>query len=218
MRKQQISIILLIILMLVITSLSYSYYIQENDYFLNLNTDAYEVYTELSFNGVVHDELSSFYDNHKHAYVINLFDETAENYIGNLSLDIYVSVPVASKLRFILNESYELTRYYHNQEQTVITEIIYQETIDEMHHAYSLLKKGSYNQTLDHTDSYTYAYETFVPNQTYHLNIISSGTSYPAKENSLYSESCYLYLDYRFEFVQANRFSQVWKVDPLLLS
>ena len=218
MRKQYILISFLIILMLVITSLSYTYYIQEKDYFVNVDTDLYQVYTELTFNGVIHDELSPYYDSDKNAFIINLFDDTAENYISNLSLDVYVVVPIASKLRFMLNESYELTRYYHNQEQTIITEIIYQETIDETHHAHSLLKKGGYNQTLDHTDFYTYAYETFMPNQTYHLNVISSGSGYPAKDNSLYYETCYLYLDYRFEFVQANRFSQVWKVDPLLLS
>ena len=80
------------------------------------------------------------------------------------------------------------------------------------------MKIGTYNQILNHSDFYTYAYETFMPGESHRLNIISSGSSYPVKNNSLYDETCYLYLDYSFEFVQANRFSQVWEVDPLLLS
>ena len=35
-------------------------------------------------------------------------------------------------------------------------------------------------------------------------------------ENSLYHETCILYLAYEFEVVQANRYSQVWGVDSTL--
>lgn len=218
MRKQYAFITLLIIFMLIITSLSYTYYMNEKDYIVNLNTDVYQVNTELSFNGVSQDYLSPYYDIDKQAFIINLYDEQAINYIGNLSLDLVFEVPIASKMRFKLNESYELTRYYNNQEQTIITEIIYQENINENYHAYSLLSKGSFTDLLSHSDYYTYARETFMPGHQYELNIISGGIHYPAKDNSLYYETCYLYLDYRFEFVQANRFSQVWQVDPLLFS
>ena len=210
--------ILLMIVMLVITSLSYSYYINEKDYNLNIDTDIYQVQTELSFNGVLHDYLSPYYDIEKHAFIINLYDDQANNYIGNLSLDLVFEVPIASKMRFKLNESYKLTRFYNNQEQTIITEIIYQENINETYHPFSLLKKGSYTDLLSHSDYYMYALETFMPGHLYKLNIISGGMEYPTKNNSLYFETCYLYMDYRFEFVQANRFSQVWQVDPLLLS
>lgn len=218
MKKNYALIIVLIVMMLVITSLSYTYYINEKDFQVNLKTDSFQVQSELSFNGVIYDRLSAFYDQDKNAYKINLFDESATNYIGNLSLDIYFEVPIASKMRFKLSESYELTRNYHNVNQTVISEIIYQETIDETYYPYSLLKIGNLLNVIHHSDFYTYAYETFMPGQIYHLNIISSGLSYPIKDNNLYDETCYLYLDYRFEFVQANRFSQVWNIDPLLLS
>lgn len=218
MRKKYIIIVILLVTLTLITSLSYTYYLKEKDYTIDVNTNTYLVETELSFNGVVQDDLSPYYDANKHAFIINLYDDTAVNYIGNLALDIYFEVPIASKLRYQLNQSYELTRYYNNQEQTIITEIIYQETIDDTYYPYSLLKKGSFTDFLYHSDFYTYAYDTYMPGQTYHLNIISAGLSYAAKDNSLYYENCYLYLDYTFEFVQANRFSQVWKVDPLLLS
>jgi len=218
MIKKYLYVIVLIIVMLVITSLSYTYYINVKDYNVNLDTDLYQVQTELAFNGVVYDHLSPYYDSNKNAYIVNLYDETAVNFIGNISLDLFFEVPIASKMRFQLNQSYELTRYYQNAEQTVISEIIYQETIDDSYHPFSLLKKGSFTEALYHSDFYTYAYETYMPGQTYELNIISGGFTYPAKDNSLYYETAYLYLDFRFEFVQANRFSQVWQVDPLLLS
>lgn len=218
MRKRYVSVILILIVLLAITSISYTYYLKEKDYTIDVHTETYLVRTELTFNGVIQDTLSPYYDTDKQAYIINLYDEEALNYIGNLALDIYFEVPIASKLRYQLNQSYELTRYYNNQEQTVITEIIYQESIDNTYYPYSLLKKGSFTNVLFHSDYYTYALDTYYPEQTYHLNIISSGLSYAAKDNSLYYETCYLYLDYSFEFVQANRFSQVWNVDPLLLS
>lgn len=217
MRKNTVFVILVIAVMLVVTTLSYTYYINIKNYNLDLNTDIYTVSTKLSFNGIIYDEQSIYYDQEKKAYMINLYDDQAINYIGNLSVDLTFEVPIASKMRFQLKQSYELTRYYHNPDQTVIKEIIYQSSIDTTYHPHSLLKVGTFNQILNHSDFYTYAYDSFMPNQAYELNIISGGTSYPVKDNTLYYETCLLYLDYSFEFIQANRFSQVWNVDPLLL-
>lgn len=218
MKKINVIIILLLIVMVIVAGLSYTYYIHEKDYDLNLSTTTYEVYSTVSFDGVIYDHLSEYYDQEKKAYIINVYDENAENYIDKLSIDLSFEVPIASKMRFQIHESYELTRYYHNQEETIIKEIIYQQTIDSDHFMHSLLGKGSYQDYFKHSDLYTYANQTFYPGTVYQLNMVSGGSHHFVRNNSLYHETCYLYLDYSFEFVQANRYSNIWQIDPLLLS
>jgi hypothetical protein len=218
MKKIYIIIMLMIFVMVFIAGLSYTYYLHEKDYDLNLNTKSYEVYSTVSFDGVVYDHLSEYYDQEKKAFIINVYDQNATNYIEKLSIDLQFEVPIASKMRFQIKESYELTRYYHNQEETIIKEIIYQQTIDPTYFNHSLLSKGSFQNYFNHSDLYTYAYETFYPDSVYQLNIVSGGNQHVVRNNSLYHETCYLYLDYSFEFVQANRYSNVWQIDPLLFS
>lgn len=218
MKKTYIISILLVIVMIVLAGMSYTYYLLEKDYEMDLNTTQYEVYSTVSFDGIVFDHLSEYYDQEKKAYIINLYDQHAVNYIEKLSIDLSFEVPIASKMRFKINESYELTRYYHNQEETIINEIIYQQTINQDYFSHSLLSKGSYDHYINHSDFYTYAYETFYPDTIYQLNIVLGGQNHVVRNNSLYHETCYLYLDYSFEFVQANRYSHIWQIDPLFLN
>jgi hypothetical protein len=195
MKKIYIIIMLMIFVMVFIAGLSYTYYLHEKDYDLNLNTKSYEVYSTVSFDGVVYDHLSEYYDQEKKAFIINVYDQNATNYIEKLSIDLQFEVPI-----------------------TIIKEIIYQQTIDPTYFNHSLLSKGSFQNYFNHSDLYTYAYETFYPDSVYQLNIVSGGNQHVVRNNSLYHETCYLYLDYSFEFVQANRYSNVWQIDPLLFS
>ena len=216
MRKEKLYIIFLLMISLAISSLSYAFYLNEKTYQFILNQDDYEVEISLLFNQIEHDMTSVHFDIDKRAYEINLFDFDAENYIENINLILNIDVPVASRMRFKIKESYELTRYYQNQEQTVLKEIIYMTEKEEPHFPFSLLKKGDFQNYFLHTDGFYYINDVIDVNQTYHVDLIHSGISYPVRNNSLYYETCYLYLSFEIELLQANRVSQVWQIDPSL--
>lgn len=218
MRVYKLYIIILLIGLVIISSISYAFYLKENNYLVSLKRDDYDVDVNLAFDGVLVDSSSPYFNLEKNAFEINLFNTEAINYIGNIELSVDVIVPIASRMRFRLKESYELTRYYHNQDQTVLKEIVYMTEKDETYHLFSLLKKGSYSNYFYHTDRNYYVDDLLETHQVYNFQFIDSGTSYPIRDNSLYYETIYLYLSFEFEFIQANRASQVWKIDPMIFS
>lgn len=218
MRIHKLYVVVLLIGLLSISVVSYAFYLNENNYLISLDRDDYDVKINLSFNDVVIDSTSPYFNVEKNAFEINLYDENAQNYIENIELSLDVIVPIASRMRFRLNESYELTRYYHNQDQTILKEIIYMTEKDENYHQFSQLKKGQYTNYIYHIDRYNYIDDLIKTNQTYHFDLIESGMPYPVRDNSLYYETIYLYLSYDIEFIQANRASQVWDIDPAMFT
>ncbi|MFA7422854.1 MAG: hypothetical protein WCZ00_03880, partial [Acholeplasmataceae bacterium] len=139
MRIHKLYVVVLLIGLLSISVVSYAFYLNENNYLISLDRDDYDVKINLSFNDVVIDSTSPYFNVEKNAFEINLYDENALNYIENIELSLDVIVPIASRMRFRLNESYELTRYYHNQDQTILKEIIYMTEKDENYHQFSQL-------------------------------------------------------------------------------
>ncbi|MFA5471642.1 MAG: hypothetical protein WC219_06315, partial [Acholeplasmataceae bacterium] len=137
MRIHKLYVVVLLIGLLSISVVSYAFYLNENNYLISLDRDDYDVKINLSFNDVVIDSTSPYFNVEKNAFEINLYDENAQNYIENIELSLDVIVPIASRMRFRLNESYELTRYYHNQDQTILKEIIYMTEKDENYHQFS---------------------------------------------------------------------------------
>lgn len=216
MRNQKLIITILIIFALSFTSLSYTFYVKDNTYITTLDTKAFELTVEIKLGEVALDPTSLYFSDEKQAYMINLYDEQAENYINNFTLKIKTDVSIASRLRFRLHESYELTRYYHNQEQTILKEIIYMDAQDDTQHPFSLLKKGEFQNYFLSDYHYSYFDQLISQNQIQIFDLIAGGASYEVRENSLYHETCVLYLAYEFEVVQANRYSQVWGVDSTL--
>jgi hypothetical protein len=60
---------------------------------------------------------------------------------------------------------------------------------------------------------YMYVDQVITPEQTFVFNIIDGGNFYPIRENSLFHETCYLYLAFEFEVVQANRYQEIWNLE-----
>ncbi len=218
MRIYKLYIIILLIMLVAVTSVSYAFYLKENNYIVSLDRNDYLVDIKFTFNGIEADTLSPYYDLDKKAFKIDLFDIQAINYIENVGLSVDVNVPIASRMRFRINESYVLTRYYNNVDQTVLEEVIYMTEKDETQHSFSLLKKGTFTNYILHTDRYYYVNDILQTNQTHVFDLINSGISYPVRDNILYYETCYLYVSFDIELIQVNRFSQVWGVDPIIFN
>lgn len=216
MRTQKLLIFSLIILGLITSVISYTFFIKELSYETILETKAFNLDIDIKLGTLDLDPTSIYFDQIKKVYVINLYDTEAVNYINNLDINFIVEVSIASRLRFKIYESYELTRYYHNQEETILKEIVYINQVDPSHYQFSLLKKGIFDNYFISEGDYMYVDQMILPNQTYTFDLIEGGVNYPVRNNNLFYETCMLYLAFEVEVVQANRYQEVWNLqtDP----
>lgn len=213
MIKQKLLIILLIFIGLSVTIVSYTFFVKNIVFATTLETQDFELELDIKLGSINIDTQSIYYDDLMSVYVINLYDVNEINYIDNLSISINVNVSIASRLRFRFYESYEITRYYHNAEETIVKEIIYIDKQNELSYPFSLLNKGDFTNYFKGENDYMYANEVFFANQVYILNLIDGGNPYLVRDNSLFSETCVLYLAFEFEVVQANRYQEIWNLE-----
>ncbi len=213
MIKQKLLIILLISIGLSVTIVSYTFFIKNIVFATTLETQAFELELDMKLGSTSLDASSIYYLDDMDVYAINLYDLNELNYIENLSISIHVNVSIASRLRFKLYESYELTRYYHNVDETIVKEVIYIDEQDEFTYPYSHLGKGLFTNYFKDEDDYMYVDELIFPNQIYVLNLIDGGHPYLVRDNTLFSETCMLYLAFEVEVVQANRYQEIWNLD-----
>lgn len=213
MRAQKLIITVLIMIGFSVSMISYTFFIKNITHTTTLETQEFNLVIDIKLGSVDLDPLSIYYLEDKEVYAINLYDISETNYIDNLYISINVDVSIASRLRFKLYESYELTRYYHNQEETVLKEIIYIDQQDEFSYPFSLMKKGMFTNYFKDEQDYMYIDQIITPEQTFVFNIIDGGFAYPIRENSLFHETCYLYLAFEFEVVQANRYQEIWNLE-----
>jgi hypothetical protein len=213
MKTQKLIITVLIIIGFSVSMISYTFFVKNITHTTTLETQDFDLDLDIKLGSIDLDPASIYYLEDKEVYAINLFEISEANYIDNLSLSIIVDVSIASRLRFKLYESYELTRYYHNQEETVLKEIIYIDQQDESSYPFSLMKKGMFTNYFKDEQDYMYIDLVINPDQTYVFNIIDGGYAFPIRENSLFHETCYLYLGFEFEVVQANRYQEIWGLD-----
>jgi hypothetical protein len=213
MKVQKLIITVLIVIGFSVSMISYTFFIKNITHQTTLETQEFNLDIDIKLGSVDLDPSSIYYLADKEVYAINLYDINEANYIDNLSISIIVDVSIASRLRFKLYESYELTRYYHNQEETVLKEIIYIDQQDEFSYPFSLMKKGMFTNYFKDEQDYMYVDQVITPEQTFVFNIIDGGNFYPIRENSLFHETCYLYLAFEFEVVQANRYQEIWNLE-----
>jgi hypothetical protein len=213
MRTQKLIIIVLIIISLSVSILSYTFFLKNITLSTTLDTQTFNLDVDMKLSGITLDTSSPYYLADKEVYAFNLYEITEMNYIDNLSISINVDVSIASRLRFKIYESYELTRYYHNLEETILKEIVYINQQDEFSYPFSLMKKGSFANYFKSDQDYMYIDQIINTDQTYVFNIIDGGNSYPVRQNSLFYETCTLYLAFEFEVVQANRYQEIWGLD-----
>lgn len=213
MRAQKLIITALIMMGLSVSMISYTFFIKNITHTTTLETQAFDLDIDIKLGSVDLDPSSIYYVEDKQVYAINLYETSEINYIDNLSLSVVVDVSIASRLRFKLYESYELTRYYHNQDETILKEIIYIDQQDEFSYPFSLMKKGMFTNYFKDEQDYMYVDQVIYTDQTYTFNIIHGGNAYPIRENSLFHETCYLYIAFEFEVVQANRYQEIWNLE-----
>lgn len=216
MRAQKLMIALLITIGLSVSIVSYTFFVKTITHITTLETQDFNLDVDIKLGSVSLDITSIYYLEDMQVYAIDLYEISQINYIDNLSLSVSVDVSIASRLRFKLYESYELTRYYHNQEETILKEIVYIDQQDELSYPFSLMKKGMFTNYFKDEQDYMYVDQVIGSDQIYVFNIIDGGYAYPIRENSLFHETCILYLAFEFEVVQANRYQEIWglETDP----
>lgn len=207
------------VLILAITIVSlYAYFVIEEEHGITITTGEYGIEVMISFNDVIIDGTSPYYDQTKDIIIINAFDDTAENYIGNFKIDIAITSKVASRVRLKLQDEWELTRIYLDQDPNYpidpVVLNVYHEVKDSTYYPFSLFKVDPTFNALYDLEGYTYINQIIPKNETTIINFINGGDAYPVKNNEVFYEMVYVHVDLIVDIVQANRFVEKWGIDP----
>ncbi len=218
-RKMLIVITTFAVLIMTGIVATYAYFQIEEDRGIIISTGDFHVEMFVYFDGELVTMDSDYYDMDKGVVIVNTFDETSDNYIEDL--DIYVDIDpiVASRYRFKIKQEWELQRYYLNQaagdEIDPVFQSIYFDDFGLPYYPFSQLTFPSGFTPLFDTKGYVYPTDiVFTGDTVTSIHLIDGGDPYFVRTNDAVEEFCYLYFDIEFEIVQANRFSEVWNIDP----
>ncbi len=213
-----ISFVLMILAVLSSVLIAYAYYEDIDNFAFVLENGEFEVKAYISFSETPVDLNSEYYDVENNILLINAYDETSENYIGNLKVDIEITANVAARVRIKLLDEWELTRIY--TEQTLedpidpIVQTIYHTKMVSGYHPFSLLKVGEDYDPIYDVTGYAYLPQILGSGSTTLIHFIDSGDPYLTRETEIYYETCFVSLRFLVEVVQANRFSEIWEMNP----
>ena len=211
----------LLIFAITIVSL-YAYFVIEEEHGITITTGEYGIEVMISFNDVIIDGTSPYYDQEKDVIIINAYDELSENYIGNFKIDIAITSKVASRVRLKLQDEWELTRIYLDQDPNYPIEPVvlnvYHDKKDATYYPFSLFKVDPTLNAIYDLDGYTYINQIIPKNETTIINFIDGGVPYPVKNNEVFYEMVYVHVDLIVDIVQANRFVEKWGIDPTFFS
>ncbi len=200
----------------------YAYFQFQREHGILISSGEYNIELLVSFNDEVIDIESPYYDAEKNIIIVNAFDELSENYIGNLKIDIAITSKVAARVRIKLQDEWELTRTYldQNPEYPIapVIENVYHTIKDSTYYPFSLFKVHPTFNAIYDLEGYTYINQIIPKNQTTIINFIDGGDSYPARSNEVFDEECYVHIDMIVDIVQANRFVEKWGIDPQFFS
>lgn len=197
---------------------SYAYFQITETHGITISSGEFEVEYVVKFNGTVVTVDSPYYDEERGKITANAFDDMADNYIGNMTIELLITPEVAARMRFKLQQEWELRRYYLDQDPEhpidPIFESIYHTQKASEYYPYSLLLWAD-GFDIEHEQNGMIYYMDIIPrnNQTT-ISIIDGGTPYTVRTNSVLYEECYVTFDLYLDIVQANRFSEVWGIDP----
>jgi len=217
----------LIILILSITVIStsifaYAYFENKRDFGFTILTGEFEVTAYISFDGIAVDLNSPYYDVMTQTILVNAFDQDSENYIGKLKVDVEIDPNINARARVKVFDEWILTRTYSEQTQgnaiDPIVQTIYHTAKSSSYHPFSLLKTGlDYNLFYDE-NGYGYVPNIVRKGETSTIHLIDGGDAYAIRQNEIYSETCFVNLKFVIEVVQANRFAEIWSLDPNFFS
>lgn len=210
----------LVLLMSIITLFAYFEY--QSQHGIIISSGEYDIELLVSFNDVVIDIDSPYYDLEKNIIIVNAYDELSENYIENLKIDISITSEVAARVRIKLKDEWELTRVYldQNPEYPIdpVIENIYHTVKNSTYYPFSLFKVNPTFNAIYDLEGYTYINQIIPKNQTTLINFIDGGDGYPTRSNEVFDETCYVHVDMIVDIVQANRFVEKWGIDPEFFS
>lgn len=207
---------MLLIMIMVITS--YAYFQVSESHGITLSTGEFDVELIVKFDGVTVTIDSPYYNRENGKIIVNAFDDLSDNYIGDMTIDLGVEPEVAARMRFNIQQEWELQRYYLDQDPQnpidPIFESIYHTQKTAAYYPFSLMKWATgVNTTYDQNGMIYYMDMIPSSGQTI-IPLIDSGDPYTVRTNSVLYEECYVYFDFYLDMVQANRFAQVWDIDP----
>ena len=184
----------------------YAYFVRTTNRGIIIETEAYQIEIIASFDGNIVSYTSPFYDPIKQVLIVNAFDPNTDNYIGNLEIIIYITPYNTSRMRIKLLDEWELTRTYIDQDPNY--------PIDPVKEPFSPLKIHPSFQAIYNEDGYAYFHQIVQKNQLITIPFIGGGDRITVRNNDVFYEEVYVYIDLRIDIVQANRFSEVWGIDP----
>ncbi|MFP4177945.1 MAG: hypothetical protein ACLFTZ_04190, partial [Acholeplasmataceae bacterium] len=142
----------------------------------------------------------------------------SDNYIGDLSIDLRVTPAIPARMRIKVQDEWQVTRYYSDPNiPDAFTETIYYEPNGPDTEGYLPFSALEYDPSFtgfSDIDGYLY-YDGFLPKDTETtIPLVDGGLRYPVRSNPVFFEEAFIYLDLFADIVQANRFPELWEVDP----
>ncbi|MCF7930927.1 MAG: hypothetical protein K9L02_05420 [Acholeplasmataceae bacterium] len=217
--KKKIIILIILTLIAISTSLyAYAYFENNQNYGFVIETGEFEVISHISFSDIEIDINSQYYDADNQVVIIDAYNPQAVNYIGKLKVDIVINPNIAARVRIKLLDEWELTRTYsvlYGEEPIdPLVQTVYHTAQSSLFHPFSLLKVGSNYIPIYDNNGYAYITEVLQKNEETIIHLIDGGDGYPTRENEIYSETCFVHLRFSVDVVQANRFAELWSLDP----
>ncbi len=196
----------------------YAYFQIQEQRGIMIETGDFQVEMLAYFNTTLVDVNSPYYDAQTGTLIVNADDPLSMNYVGNLSVSFNVTSIVASRMRIKLQEEWTLTRHYLDQNPLYpipdVVESVYSSNHGALYYPFSLLKVTQSYVPIYTIDGYAY-YPDVIPKGSANLiSFIIGGDPYPVRNNEVFVETCALHLNVLVDIVQANRFSEVWNIDP----
>lgn len=208
----------LMLLVMGFVLVSYAYFQLSETHGITVSTGTFEVDFVVKFDGVTVTTDSPFYDNQRKKIIANAYDVNADNYIGSMTIDLVVTPEVAARMRFKIQQEWELRRYYLDQDPenpiAPIFESIYHGKKAVEYYPYSLMMWASGFNANYEQNGMIYYMDIIPKNNQTVIPIIDGGSPYTVRTNSVLYEECYVYFDLYVDLVQANRFAEVWGIDP----
>ncbi|AUD62812.1 hypothetical protein BK010_04130 [Tenericutes bacterium MO-XQ] len=194
----------------------YAYFQIQEDHGIIISSGEFDVEILASFDGVIVNLESEYYDHDKQKLIVNMFDENADNYVGKLKIDIKVEPVIAARLRVKIKQETELIRYYidQNPENPIppLKEAVYHSDQGYPYYPFSPLRFDPTFTIKQNDDGFMY-YDQIIPKSSETIiPVIEYGDPYTIRVNSVLYEECYMYIDIDLDIVQANRFSEVWGI------
>ncbi len=216
--KMYVSLFIFVLVFATSFVIVYAYFQVQEQKGIMIQTGDFEVEMLISFDSTIIDINSPYYDRDTGSVIVNAYDPLSPNYVGNLKISFIVTSIVASRFRIKLQDEWTLTRHYLDQNPLYpipdVVEAVYHSNHGLAYYPFSLLKLGSGFAPLYDLQGYAYAPQIIPKGQPTTINFIQSGDPYAVRINEVFTETCYIHLDLIVDVVQANRFSEVWNIDP----